>query len=192
MDATFWALISLVIFLAVIVYLKVPGKIAEGLDKRADTIRDELDEARRLREEAQALLAEYQRKQREAEAEAEDIVREAKADAERLTAETNQALEEMIERRTKAAEAKIAQAEVQAVAEVRTMAADLAVAAAGRVLSEKVTGDTADDIIAQGAPEHQGREGASELTSAPWWSVQPSAHQHLQTSATPAPPVRPR
>ncbi len=157
MDATFWALVALVIFLAVVIYLKVPGKIAEGLDKRADTIRDELDEARRLREEAQALLAEYQRKQREAEAEAEDIVREAKADAERLTAETNQALEEMIERRTKAAEAKIAQAEVQAVAEVRTMAADLAVAAAGRVLSEKVTGDTADDIIAQSIKDVKAR-----------------------------------
>jgi len=148
-DPTFWAFVGLVLFLALIIYLKVPGMITDNLDKRADGIRDELDEARRLREEAQALLAEYQRKQREAEKEAEDIVAEAQADAERLTVETNKALEEMIERRTKAAEAKISQAESQAVTEVRTMAADLAVAAAGRVLADKVTGDTADKIIDQ-------------------------------------------
>jgi F0F1-type ATP synthase membrane subunit b/b' len=74
MDATFWALVGLVIFLGIVVYVKVPGMIAKALDKRADKIRNELEEARKLREEAQALLAEYQKKRKEAEKEAAEIV----------------------------------------------------------------------------------------------------------------------
>ena len=73
-DATFWALVALIIFLAVVVYLKVPGMIGKSLDDRAEKIRNELEEARKLREEAQALLAEYQKKRKEAEKEAGDIV----------------------------------------------------------------------------------------------------------------------
>ncbi|MBL4645099.1 MAG: ATP F0F1 synthase subunit B, partial [Rhizobiales bacterium] len=84
-DATFWALVGLVLFLALIIYLKVPGKMGEALDKRSDAIRSELEDARRLREEAQALLAEYQRKQREAEREAEDIINQAKREAKAMT-----------------------------------------------------------------------------------------------------------
>ena len=148
MDATFWALIGLVLFFVVIFWAKVPGKIGAALDARADKIRNDLDEARRLREEAQALLADYQRKRREAEQEAEDIIAEAKAEAERLTAVTNKALEEMIERRTAAAEVKIAQAETHAVAEVRSRAADVAVAAAEKILTSKVSGKTAEDLVA--------------------------------------------
>lgn len=157
MDATFWALVGLILFFVVIFWVKVPGKIGDALDNRADKIRNELDDARRLREEAQALLADYQRKRREAEKEAEDIVSEAKAEAERLTAVTNQALEEMIERRTKAAEAKIAQAEAQAVAEVRDRATDVAVMAAEKILSNKVAGKTADDLIASSIKEVSSR-----------------------------------
>lgn len=149
MDATFWALIGLVLFIALIAYLKVPGKIGGALDKRADDIRDELEEARRLREEAQALLSDYQRKRHEAEEEAANIVAEATAEAERLTVETNKALEEMIARRTKAAEDKIAQAEAQAVKEVRSKAADIAVRAAEDILSSKVKDKVADDILAK-------------------------------------------
>lgn len=149
MDATFWALIGLVLFIALIAYLKVPGKIGGALDKRADDIRDELEEARRLREEAQALLSDYQRKRHEAEEEAANIVAEATAEAERLTVETNKALEEMIARRTKAAEDKIAQAESQAVKEVRSKAADIAVRAAEDILSSKVKDKVADDILAK-------------------------------------------
>ncbi|WP_150524450.1 F0F1 ATP synthase subunit B [Roseibium sediminis] len=149
MDATFWALIGLVLFIALIAYLKVPGKIGGALDKRADDIRDELEEARRLREEAQALLSDYQRKRHEAEEEAANIVAEATAEAERLTVETNKALEEMIARRTKAAEDKIAQAESQAVKEVRSKAADIAVRAAEDILSSKIKDKVADDILAK-------------------------------------------
>lgn len=150
MDATFFAFVGLLIFLGIVVYMKVPGTIASALDKRADAIRDELSEAKRMREEAQALLADYQRKAKEAESEAESIVSEAKAEARRMTEETNKALAEMIERRTKAAELKIAQAETQAVAEVRSIAADVAIAAAQSVLSSKVAGTTADALIAKG------------------------------------------
>lgn len=148
MDASFWALVGLVLFFALIIYLKVPGKITSGLDKRADDIKDELEEARRLREEAQALLSDYQRKRHEAEEEAANIVAEANAEAERLTAETNRALEEMIARRSKAAEDKIAQAETQAIAEVRSKAADIAVQAAEGILAAKVKDKVADDILA--------------------------------------------
>jgi len=147
MDASFWALVGLVLFFALIIYLKVPGKITSGLDKRADDIKDELEEARRLREEAQALLSDYQRKRHEAEEEAAAIVAEANAEAERLTAETDRALEEMISRRSKAAEDKIAQAETQAIAEVRSKAADIAVQAAEGILTAKVKDKVADDIL---------------------------------------------
>lgn len=150
MDATFWAFVALVIFLAVVLYLKVPTKMTAGLDSRADRIRRELDDARRLREEAQAVLAEYQRKRREAEEEASSILAVAKAEAERMTVEAGEALEEMIRRRTAAAETKIAMAESQAVAEVRARAADVAIAAARIVLEGKVVGGIADRLIEDG------------------------------------------
>lgn len=153
MDASFWALIALILFFALLAYLKVPGMVTRNLDSRADKIRDELNEARRLREEAQSLLADYQRKRREAESEAEAIVAEAKEDAERLTAETNAALEDMIARRTKAAETKIAQAETQAIAEVRARAADVAVSAAEKILAAKVTGTVSETLLTKSIEE---------------------------------------
>ncbi|MXN66078.1 F0F1 ATP synthase subunit B [Stappia sp. GBMRC 2046] len=157
MDATFWALIALILFFAVLYYFKVPGTVGSSLDKRAETISNELEEARKLREEAQALLAEYQRKRREAEEEAEAIVAEAKLEAERMTVEANEALQEMIERRTKAAERKIEQAEGQAVAEVRARAADIAVSAARKILEGKVSGKIADDLMKKSIEEVKGR-----------------------------------
>src|SRR5690606_33982294 len=81
MDATFWAFVALVIFIAIIVYMKVPAMIGRSLDERADNIRKELEEARTLREEAQQLLAEYHRKRKEAEKEAGDIVASAEREA---------------------------------------------------------------------------------------------------------------
>ena len=86
-DATFWALVALVIFLGIVIYMKVPGMITKAFDDRAGKIRNELEEARKLREEAQALLAEYQRKRKEAEEEAAEIVDAAKREAEMITAE---------------------------------------------------------------------------------------------------------
>lgn len=149
MDATFWTTVALIVFLAVIVWQKVPAMITRSLDDRAEKIRDELNEARRLREEAQSLLADYQRRRQEAEGEADAIVRDAREEAERLTAETNRALEEMIVRRTRAAEDKIAQAETQAVAEVRARAADIAILAAEKVLASKIKGPVAEELTSR-------------------------------------------
>jgi len=157
MNATFWAFIALILFFVLIVWMKVPGMISKTLDARADKIRDELNEARRLREEAQSLLADYQRKRREAEGEADAIIAEAKDEAERLTAETNAALEEMIARRTKAAESKIAQAEAQAIAEVRARAADVAADAAEKIFAAKVTGSVADGLMAKSIEDVKAR-----------------------------------
>src|SRR5690606_31900366 len=138
MDATFWATVGLVIFLAIVVYLGVPGMVGKSLDARAERIRNDLDEARRLREEAQQLLAEYQRKRKEAEQEAGDIVASAKREAEMLVAEAKTRTEEYVARRSALAETKIAQAERDAVNEVRSRAVDLAVEAAGRLLADRV------------------------------------------------------
>jgi F-type H+-transporting ATPase subunit b len=153
MDATFYALVALVLFLGLLVVLKVPGMIAEGLDKRGKAIADELARARQIRTEAEALLAEYARRAKDVEAEAAALIEAAKADAERLTIETNKSLEEMIARRTRAAETKIAQAEAQAVADVRTLAVDLAIAASAKVLGDKVAGGLGPTLIARGIEE---------------------------------------
>lgn len=149
MDATFWALVGLILFFVLIAWMGVPGKITAALDSRAVKIRADLEEARKLREEAQALLADYQRRRHEAEAEADAIVAEARAEAEQLTLETTRSLEELIARRTKSAEDKIAQAEAHAIAEVKAKAADLAVAAAERMLVAKVTGSVAEGLTAK-------------------------------------------
>jgi F-type H+-transporting ATPase subunit b len=141
--AEFWVLISFLVFVGVILYYKVPAMVTAALDKRAADIARELDEARRLREEAQALLASYQRKQAEAMQEADAIVTQAKAEAERLAAETRANMQAQVERRTQLAQDKIAQAETQAVQEVRAVAAEVAAGAAQRLIAEKV--DAAKD-----------------------------------------------
>ncbi|WP_425419234.1 F0F1 ATP synthase subunit B [Oricola indica] len=152
-DATFWALIALVIFLGIVIYIKVPGTIATALDNRAEKIRNELEEARKLREEAQALLAEYQKKRKEAEKEASDIVDAAKREAEMITAEAKQKTDEYVTRRTAMAEQKIAQAEADAMDEVRGSAVDMALAAATQILGEKVSGKAATDLFKQSLDE---------------------------------------
>ena len=133
----YWVLVAFLIFVGMIWRAGVPAQIAKALDSRADAIRTELDEARRLREEAQTLLADYQRKQREADGEAKAIVDAAKREAETLAADTRKQLAEQLERRTRTAEEKIARAEAQAISEVRAAAVDGALAAAQRILASK-------------------------------------------------------
>jgi F-type H+-transporting ATPase subunit b len=145
-----WVAIAFVIFVGVLLYVGAHRKLIEALDHRSARIKGELDEARRLRDEAAALLAEYQRKQREAEREAEAIVAEAKAEAERVAAESKTKMEEFVARRTKLAEAKIGQAEAQALADVRVAAAEAAVSAAETILRDAARGKVANDLIAQG------------------------------------------
>ncbi len=145
--ATVWATVALFIFLGLIAYLKVPGMIGRSLDDRAERIRNELEEARKLREEAQQVLAEYQRKRKEAEQEAQDIVAAAKREAELLKAEAKEKTEDYVARRTALAEQKIAQAEREAVNEVRGRAVDIAVEAARSVLSSKVDAGAAGTLF---------------------------------------------
>ncbi|MCW5695880.1 MAG: F0F1 ATP synthase subunit B [Bauldia sp.] len=156
-DPAFWALVALILFLALLVYLKVPGQLAGALDKRAEGIKRELDEARRLRDEAQTLLAEYQRKAREAEREAEDIIDQARKEAAAFADEAKRKSEEQVARRTQMAEQKIGQAEAQALLEVRSLSADLAIAAAERILMAKVEGTTAQKLVADAIGEVKAR-----------------------------------
>ncbi|MBX8800645.1 F0F1 ATP synthase subunit B [Ochrobactrum sp. MR28] len=147
MDATFWALIGLIIFLAILVYLKVPAMMGRSLDERAANIAKELDEARTLREEAQALLAEYHRKRKEAEKEASEIVASAQREAAALLTEAKEKSEDYIVRRNKLAEQKIAQAEADAVNQVRASAVEIAVAAAGSLIADKMDAKTAGEMF---------------------------------------------
>jgi len=144
---TFWVAVAFVIFLALLWRAGAFSGITRSLDARGDRIRAELEEARRLKEEAQKLVAEYTRRQRAAEAEAEAIITSAKTEAERLAVEAKTKLEDMISRRTKMAEQKIAQAEAQALADVKAAAADAAVKAAETLLAANVVGQTADRLL---------------------------------------------
>jgi F-type H+-transporting ATPase subunit b len=149
-DAELWVALAFLVFLGVLGYVGVHRMLAKSLDERAGRIKAELDEARKLRDEAAELLAEYQRKQRAAEGEAQEIIAGARAEAERLAAEAKARIEDFVARRTKIAETKIAQAEVQAAADVRSAAAEAAVAAAEKILSAEAKGNLASELIAKG------------------------------------------
>lgn len=145
-----WVAIAFVIFLGLLGYLGVHRMMGKALDDRAERIKAELDEARKLKDEAAALLAEYQRKRTEAEGEAQGIIAGAKAEAERMAVEAKAKIEEFVARRTKMAETKIAQAEAQATADVRAAAADAAIAAAEKILTQEAKGPLAGELIAKG------------------------------------------
>ncbi|HET9904651.1 MAG TPA: ATP F0F1 synthase subunit B [Xanthobacteraceae bacterium] len=143
---TLWVAVAFVIFVA-LAWRPVARMIGGSLDARGARIRAELDEARKLREEAQSLLAEYQRKQRDALKEAEDILAHAKDEAERLRREAAANLEAALARRERMAMDKIAQAEAQALADVRNRAVDVAIAATGRLLAETIDARQSDALI---------------------------------------------
>lgn len=153
MDATFWALVALIIFLVVVWYFKAPGMVTSSLDSRAERIRSEIEEARELKEEAKQQLAEYQRRRREAEEEAKEIVAGAKREAEAMVEEARQKSEDYIARRTAMAETKIAQAESDAVAEVRASAVNIAIEAAARIIAERNAGAESGRFIDQSIDE---------------------------------------
>jgi F-type H+-transporting ATPase subunit b len=145
-----WVALGFLCFLGLLAYLGAHRKVFEAIDQRQARIKSALDDARRLREEAQALLAEFERKGREAETEAAAIIAGAKAEAERLAADAKTKMEDFVARRTKMAEAKIVQAEAQAVADVRSAATDAAVSAAEKILSAAAKGKVAEDLLARG------------------------------------------
>lgn len=149
-EAEFWVAIGFLVFLGLMGWVGVHRTIGKSLDDRAVRIKAELEEARRLRNEAAALLAEYQRKRQDAEGEAQEIVSGAKAEAERLAVDAKARIEEFVARRTKIAETKIAQAEAQAAADVRAAAAEAAVAAAEKILRQETKGELAGRLIARG------------------------------------------
>jgi F-type H+-transporting ATPase subunit b len=157
LDAEFWVAVAFVAFLGVLIYFGVHKLMVDGIDQRRNRIKAELDEARRLKEEAQALLAGYERKQHEAEREAQAIVAGAKAEAERIAVEAKAKAEEFLARRTRMADTKIAQAEAQALADVRAAAAEAAVAAAETILRATVKGKVADDLIDKGVRDLEGK-----------------------------------
>ena len=149
-DAETWVALAFLCFLGLLGFVGVPKMLTKSLDERGARIKAELDEARKLKDEAAALLAEYRRKREQAEGEAQEIVAGAKAEADRLTIEAKAKVEDFVARRTQMAETKIAQAEAQALADVRGAAAEAAVAAAEKILSEETKGKLAAELIAKG------------------------------------------
>jgi F-type H+-transporting ATPase subunit b len=152
-EPEFWVAVAFFILMGLFAYLGVHKTVLKTLDHRSERIKAELDDARRLKEEAAKLLAEYQARRASAEREAQDIIASAKAEAERIAAEAKTKLEDFVARRTKTAEGKIALAEAQALADVRAAAADAAVTAASSILTQTVKGSVADDLLTKGITE---------------------------------------
>jgi F-type H+-transporting ATPase subunit b len=153
----FWVLVSFLGFVALLMYYQVPAIVGKALDDRAAAIKAELDEARRLREEAQALLTDYQAKAKAAEQEASSIIEQAQREAEALASESQKALSESLERRSKLAEEKIARAEAQAISEVRAAAVDAAVLAAEKIIAGKVSGSAGAGLIDDAIKDLKGK-----------------------------------
>jgi F-type H+-transporting ATPase subunit b len=148
-----WVAIAFVILFVLFAYLGIHKTVLTALDHRSERIKAELDDARRLKEEAAKLLGEYKTRRASAEREAEEIIANARAEAERIATEAKAKMEDFVARRTKTAEGKIALAEAQALADVRAAAANAAVEAASTILSQSVKGSVADDLLAKGIAE---------------------------------------
>jgi F-type H+-transporting ATPase subunit b len=146
-DSHFVVGFSLFLFLGLLAYLGVHKFLAKALDDRADRIREELDEVRRLREEAQAIFAEFERQHREVETQTGEIVAQAKLEAEQAAENAKADLAAAIERRLKAADEQIAMAEANAVREVRDRAVQVAIAAAAEVMANRLTAEKADTLV---------------------------------------------
>ena len=146
-NAEIWVGIGLIIFFGILIAAGVPKMAGKALDAKAVKIQADLDEAARLRAEAEALLAQIRKEKAEAEAQAAEMMAQAEADARRLEVETKAKLEETLARRQKMAEARIAQAEAQAAAEVKAAAADLAAKSAEQILTARVAGQAKDPLL---------------------------------------------
>jgi F-type H+-transporting ATPase subunit b len=149
-DASFFVAVGFGLFILLLGYFGVHTMIAGALDARGARIQADLDEARKLREEAEAVLASYKARAAQAQAEADAIVAQAREEAETLARETAVRMDEFVARRTKQAEMKIAMAETQAANEVRGAAADAAVIIAEKVLRIQTKGEAANELIVRG------------------------------------------
>jgi len=152
-EPEFWVAIAFIILMGVFAYFGIHRTVLTTLDHRSNRIKAELDDARRLKDEAAKLLAEYKARRATAEREAQEIIASAKAEAERIASEAKTKMEDFVARRTKTAESKIALAEAQALADVRAAAANAAVTAASTILSQTVKGPVAEDLLAKGITE---------------------------------------
>ena len=159
-DATFIALVAFTIFFAVMIYLKVPAMVLGALDQRSAGIAKELHDARRLREEAEKLLADYKAKHAAAETEAKAIVDAAKEQAAAVAEETRQQMTAAIARRERQAEDRIANAETKLGDEVRAAAAEAAIAAAERMIRERMNDGTQNALVQEGLGEMSARKFA--------------------------------
>ena len=148
-EPEFWVAVAFVIFLGIVAWAGGFRALTEGLDARGKRVQAELDEAKRLREEAARVLADYRTRREEAEREAEAIVASAREEAERVARETHERMQDFVTRRTAAAEAKIGQAEQQAFAQVRAAAAEAAVRVSETILREEVRGEKAQELLAK-------------------------------------------
>lgn len=146
----FWVAVAFFLFIGLLVYKGVPGLIGKALDDRADAIKKNIDDARKMREDAQILLAEYQRKAAAAADEAQKIVEQAKRESEAMREEAERKAAESVTRRIKLAEEKIARAEMAAIGEVRGAAVDAAIAASEKILAAKADGEIGQRLIADG------------------------------------------
>ena len=148
-EPEFWVAVSFFIFIGVLVYFGVHMKVVSALDARALLISKELEEARRLREEAEKVLADYRRKLGDVVTEVDNITALATTEAKNLAAETRQSLKEYFDRRIKLAEEKIARAEMEAVRELRSDAVEIAIAAAQKLIAAKLTPDRAKKLVSE-------------------------------------------
>ena len=156
-EPEFWVAVSFFLFVGGMLYLGVHKKLAAVLDARAAAIAKELEEAKRLREEAAKVLDDYRRKQGDVARETKSIIDLASREAEILAAETRRTMREQFDRRMKLAEDKIARAEAEALREVRAAAAEAAVTVARTVIAAKLTPDGADALISQGIDALKGK-----------------------------------
>ncbi len=152
-NTDFVVTIGFLLFIGVLLYFRIPGIVGRLLDKRAESIRAELEEARKLREEAQSILASYERKLKEVKDQATKIIEAAQEEAELAAKEAKEALKETIARRMQAAEEQIASARASAVREVRDQAATVAVNAARDVLASQIDATKANKLIEEGIEE---------------------------------------
>ena len=143
----FWVAVGLLIFFAIVIMAGVPKMVAAGLDAKAAKIQSDLDEAARLRAEAEAMLAQIRKEKAEAEAQAAELLATAEAEAKRLEAEAKTRIEESTARREALAERRIAQAEAEATREVKSAATDLAAKAAQQILASRIEGAKSDAAI---------------------------------------------
>ena len=146
-EAEFWEAVGFVLVIAILLWKGVPGMVGKMLDQRSAVISAELNEARRLREEAARLLADYKAKAAGAEREADSILHDARAEATRFAEVSRADLSAQIARRAQAAQDRIAQAETAAMNEIRALAADSAAAAAQKLIAARMDQARAGSLI---------------------------------------------